>query len=74
MPLGAGAHFNHPACSYSVAEADHAFGLGAMLAAKKCAFLFEPVTYDMNTAISAGRSERMDPSLSKVWVLPFMLT
>ena len=61
-PLGlcAGAHFNHATCSNSVAQADDAFDLGAMFAAKECAFLFEPVTDDMNTAIVAGRSQRMD--------------
>src|SRR4249920_2903938 len=52
--------YDHAACSHSVAQADHAFGLGAMLAAEKFTFLFEPVTDDMNTAISARRSERMD--------------
>ena len=66
VPLGAGAHFDHAPCSYSVAQADHAFGLGAMLAAEKCAFLFEPVTDDMNTAISADRSERMDRTLKAI--------
>ena len=40
--------YDHAACSHSVAQADHAFGLGAMLAAEKFAFLFEPVTDDMN--------------------------
>ena len=66
VPLGAGAHFDHPACSYSVAQADHAFGLGAVLAAEKCAFLFEPVTDDVNTAIRAARSERMDSALKAI--------
>jgi hypothetical protein len=37
-----------------------------MRAAEKCAFLFEPVTDDMNTAISAGRSERMDSTLEAI--------
>ena len=37
-----------------------------MLAAEKFAFLFEPVTDDMNTAISASRSERMDRALKTV--------
>jgi len=58
--------YDHAACSHSVAQADHAFGLGAMLAAEKFAFLFEPVTDDMNTAISARRSERMDRALKTV--------
>ena len=58
--------YDHAACSHSVAQADHAFGLGAMLAAEKFAFLFEPVTDDMNTAISASRSERMDRALKTV--------
>ena len=66
VPLGSGAHFDHAACPYSVAQAGHTFGLGAMLAAEKCAFLFEPVTDDMNTAISAGRSERMDSALKAI--------
>jgi hypothetical protein len=30
------------------------FNLGAMLAAEKCAFLFEPVADYVNTAIGAG--------------------
>ena len=66
--LGAGAHFDHPACSYPVAQADRAVGLGAMFAAEKCTFLFEPVTDDVNTAWIAHSK------LSKVWVLPFMFT
>ena len=40
--------------------------LASMLAAEKFAFLFEPVTDDMNTAISASRSERMDRALKTV--------
>jgi hypothetical protein len=58
--------YDHAACSHPVAQADHAFGLGAMLAGEKFAFLFEPVTDDMNTAISASRSERMDRALKTV--------
>jgi hypothetical protein len=57
MPdLGTGVHFDHAARSYSVAQPGHAFDRGAMLAAEKCAFFFEPVADDMDTAISAGRS------------------
>jgi hypothetical protein len=37
-----------------------------MLAAEKCAFLFEPVTDDVNTAIRAARSERMDSALKAI--------
>jgi methionyl-tRNA formyltransferase len=64
--LGARAHFNHPTRSYSVAQPGHAFDRGAMLAAEKCAFLFEPVADDMNTAISASRSECMDRALKAI--------
>ena len=64
--LNAGAHFDHAARSYSVAEPGHAFGRGAMLAAEKCAFLFEPMADDMNTTISAGRSKRMDRALKAI--------
>src|SRR5437870_4141419 len=63
---GAGAHFNHAARSYSVAQPGHAFGPSTMLAAEKCAFLFEPVADNMNTAISADRSKRMDRALKTV--------
>src|SRR3977135_140774 len=61
-----GTHFDHAACSYSVAQAEHAFDLGAMLAAEERAFLFEPVTDDMNAAIVAGRSQRMDRAFEAV--------
>ena len=73
---GAGAHFNHAARAYSVAQPAHAFGLGAVRAAEKCAFLFEPVADDMNSAISADRSERMDRALEAIEGMgpPFMLT
>src|SRR6266511_5201059 len=64
--LRAGPHFDHAARSYSVAQADHAFDLGAMLAAEERAFLFEPVTEDMNAAIVASRSQRMDRALEAV--------
>jgi hypothetical protein len=37
--------YDHAACSHSVAG-DHAFDLGAMLAAKNLPFFFEPVTDD----------------------------
>jgi hypothetical protein len=61
-----GARFDHITCSYSVTQADHAFDLGAMLTAEECAFLFEPMTDDMNTAIVAARSQRMDCALKAV--------
>jgi hypothetical protein len=67
MPdLGAGAHFDHAARSDSVAQPCHAFDRGAMLAAEKCAFLFKPMTDDMNSAISADRSKRMDRTLKTI--------
>jgi hypothetical protein len=37
-----------------------------MLAAEECAFLFEAMTDDMNTAIVAGWSQRMDGALKAV--------
>jgi hypothetical protein len=64
--LHAGTHFDHAACSYSVAQAHHAFYLGAMLAAEEGAFLFESVTNNMNAAIPAGRGQRMDCTLEAV--------
>jgi hypothetical protein len=64
--LHAGTHFDHAACSYSVAQAHHAFYLGAMLAAEEGAFLFESVTDNMNAAIPAGRGQRMDCTLEAV--------
>src|SRR6266571_7206900 len=64
--LHAGAHFDHAACPYSVTQAGHAFGLGAMVAAEELAFLFEAVTEDMNAAIVAGWSQRMDRTLEAV--------
>ena len=64
--LCAGAHLNHTACSNSVAQADHSLDLGAMLATEECAFLFEPVTDDMNTTIVAGRGQRMDRALKAI--------
>jgi hypothetical protein len=64
--LRARTYFDHAACSYSVAQADHAFDLGTMLAAEERAFLFEPVTEDMNAAIVAGRSQRMDSAFEAV--------
>ena len=64
--LHAGTHFDHAACSYSVAQAHHAFYLGAMLAAEEGAFLFESVTDNMNPAIPAGWSQRMDCTLEAV--------
>ena len=64
--LHAGAHFDHAACPYSVTQAGHAFGLCAMVAAEERAFLFEAVTEDMNAAIVAGWSQRMDRALEAV--------
>jgi hypothetical protein len=66
LGLRAGTHFDHAACSYSVAQAHHAFYLGAMLAAEEGAFLFEAVTDNMNAAIPAGRGQRMDCTLEAV--------
>jgi hypothetical protein len=66
LGLRAGTHFDHAACSYSVAQAHHAFYLGAMFAAEEGAFLFESVTYTMNPAIPAGRGQRMDCALEAV--------
>ena len=40
--------------------------LGAMLATEEGAFLFEPVTDNMNAAIVAGWSERMDRTLEAI--------
>src|SRR3954447_11878108 len=62
--LRAGTHFDHAACSYSIAQAHHAFDLGAMVATEEGAFLFEPVTDNMNAAIVAGWSEGMDGTLA----------
>jgi len=47
-----------------------------MLAAEECAFLFEPMTDDMNTQLSQVGSQRMDCALKAVegMVLPFMFT
>src|SRR3984893_8493532 len=64
--LHAGAQFDHAACPYSVTQAGHAFGLCAMVAAEERAFLFEAVTEDMNAAIVAGWSQRMDRALEAV--------
>src|SRR6266550_6453612 len=64
--LRARAHFDHATYSNSVTQTDHSFELGAMLAAEECAFLFEPVTNDTNTAIVARRSQRMDCALKAV--------
>jgi hypothetical protein len=57
--LRARTHFDHAACSYSVAQAHHPFYLGAMVAAEEGAFLFESVTDNMNAAIPASRGQRM---------------
>ena len=47
MPVsGAGA--------YSVAQPGHAFDRGAMLAAEKCAFLFEPVADPFTERVQRG--------------------
>src|SRR5262249_44541965 len=59
--LRAGAHFDHAACPYSVTQAGHAFH-----GAEERAFLFEAVTEDMNAAIVAGWSQRMDRALEAV--------
>ena len=37
-----------------------------MVAAEECAFLFEPMTDDMDSAISTGGSERMDRALKAI--------
>jgi len=50
----------------SIAKAGHACDLGAVLAAKERAVLFEPVTDDTNSAVLACRSERVDRAFETV--------
>src|SRR5436309_6950435 len=64
--LRLGTHFHHSAHSYSVAQALHSFCLRTVLATVKGAFLFEPVTDDVNATILASRSECMDCTLEAV--------
>src|SRR5712692_10849049 len=64
--LRARPHLDHAARAYSIAQAHHAFDLGAMLAAEERAFLFESVTDDMDAAVLAGRRQRMDRALEAV--------
>src|SRR5262249_53694903 len=50
----------------AVAQAGYANGLGAMLAAKEGAVLFESVADDADAAVLAGRRQRMDRALEAV--------
>src|SRR5262249_18332750 len=59
-----------------IAQAGYANGFGAMLAAEEGAVLLEPVADNADAAVLAGRRQAWiaHSKLSKVWVVPFMLT
>jgi hypothetical protein len=58
-----------------IAQTLHPFGFGAVVAAVKRAVFLQAVAHDLDAAMSGGASAWMAHSkLSKLWVLPPMMT